>query len=884
MGGDQTPEQSPGEEDSSPHVGGGPHPGAVLVAPPGAGKTTLVPLSLLQAPWMGGRKLLLLEPRRLAARAAAWRMASLLGEREVGGTVGYRIRLDTRVGRRTRIEVVTEGVLTRLLQDDPALEGVGAILFDEFHERSLHADLGLALALEARELLRPDLRLLVMSATLEAEPVARLLGGEGAPAPVLESEGRSYPVTTRWRDRPLGDRWIEPAVADTVLDALETEARGDVLVFLPGAAEIHRTARRLEEALASGADALPGDLGQVDLHILHGSLPREAQEAAMAPAPPGRRKVILASAVAESSLTFEGVRIVVDGGLMRVPRFDARSGLTRLETVRVSRDAADQRRGRAGRTEPGVCYRLWTEGEERGLVPTRTPELLEADLAPLLLELARWGSDPGDLRWIDPPPEGAVAVAAELLRTLGVVTAEGRLTPHGEAVAALGAHPRIGHLLVVARERGLVGAACDLVAVLADRDPIRAPGRRPDPDLRLRTEALARGPGARVPPAGHEVDRGALARARQEAAHWRRRVGGGDAATPPEPGDLALLAALAWPDRVGRHRGEGRYLLSGGRGVALPREASLLGAPWIVAVGVEGRGREGEVTLALPLDEATLQTLLAGPSEGGLAVVEEDEVRWDPEGERVEALRIRRLGAIEVERGRLHDPAPEAVWAALAAGIRGVGLEAALPWSRETRQLRERLAFLHARREEPFERAPGAPAGAGAEAGPNPTPTWPPVSDEALLADLEGWLLPFAPGARSLADLARVDLAEALLSRVPWEARSTLDRLAPTHLAVPSGSRITLDYGDPEAPVLAARIQELFGMTETPRIAGGSVPLLVHLLSPARRPVQVTRDLASFWREGYFEVRKDLRGRYPRHFWPDDPLSAPATRRVRPGP
>jgi len=839
---------------------------AVLVAPPGAGKTTAVPLALLGSSWLADRKLILLEPRRLAARAAAWRMASLLGEADVGGTVGYRMRLDTRIGPTTRIEVVTEGVLTRMLQDDPGLEDVGAVLFDEFHERSLHADLGLALTLEARDLLRPDLRILVMSATLDPDPVAHLLRQPGgAPVPVLRSEGRQYPVETIWRERPVRDSeprgWIEPAVAATVRRALD-EAGGDVLVFLPGAAEIHRTARELED--------LPAD---TEVHILHGSLTRELQDRALAPASPDRRKVVLASAVAETSLTIEGVRIVVDSGLMRVPRFDPASGMTRLETVRVTRDAADQRRGRAGRTGPGVCYRVWTPGEDRGLVPTRMPEIGEADLAPLVLELACWGSDPSELRWLDPPTPSALAAARDLLESLRALDSAGNLTPNGSKLAELGAHPRVAHLLLCAREMGLESLGCELAALLGDRDVLRAPGRAADADLRLRVEALRRAGAGSAPLSGHSVDRAALARARKETSHWRRRLSAvghgeptgftGDAGAGGSPragsgaaGEIAftgVLAALAWPDRVGRLRGGSRYLLSGGRGAVLEGEQTLVGTEWLVAVSVDGRGRDVRILQAAPLDEADVETLLRD------LVLESEEVTWNAAGGRVEALRVRRLGAIEISRGSLPEPDPELVRAAIEGGIRDAGLNV-LPWTKDTTRLRERLAFLHRTDAE----------------------TWPDVSSEALLATLGDWLFPFAPGARSLADLERVNLAEALLARLPWEARDRLDTLAPTHVEVPSGTRVALDYSDPGSPVLAARIQELFGMAETPRIAGGRVPLTIHLLSPARRPAQVTRDLSSFWREGYFDVRKDLRGRYPRHYWPDDPLVAPATRRVRP--
>jgi ATP-dependent helicase HrpB len=843
---------------------------AVLVAPPGAGKTTAVPPALLGAPWLDGRKIVLLEPRRIAARAAAWRMSERLGDADVGGTVGYRIRLDTRVGPRTRIEVVTEGVLTRMLQSDPSLDGVGAILFDEFHERSLHADLGLALTLEARDLFRPDLRILVMSATLDPEPVSRLLARGGKPAPILVSEGRQFPVRTTWLDRPAREAhhhgWIEPVVASAVHRALD-EDEGDALVFLPGAAEIRRT-----------ADALGSLPAGIDLHTLHGALPRAVQDRALAPAPTGRRKIVLASAVAETSLTIEGVRIVVDAGLMRIPRFDPGSGMGRLDTVRVTRDAADQRRGRAGRTAPGVCHRLWTQAEERGLVPRRTPEILEADLAPLVLELARWGADPSRLRWLDPPPDAAVASARRLLEALGALDSAGALTDEGTRMAELGAHPRVAHLLLAAKRLGMGSLGCDLAALLGDRDTLRAAGRAPDADLRLRVEALRRlgrdRAGGRAPLPGHELDRGAIARARKEAAHWRRRLGlsadaeaDGDAGADAGAlhGDLALtgvLAALAFPDRIGRLRKGDRYLLSGGMGAVLEGAQTLTGTEWLVAVEVDARGRDARILQAAPLEPDDIEAWLDH------LVTHEDRIEWNADAARVDALSLRRLGAVEVGRGPLPDPDPQAVAATLADGIRAVGIEA-LPWNRDTRQLLKRLAFLHKLDPE----------------------SWPDVSAETLLGSVEAWLLPFVPppkgatgGAppRALSDLARVDLAQALLSRVPWDARGRIDTLAPTHFEVPSGSRIALDYADPEAPVLAVRLQEVFGLTETPRIGGGRVPLTVHLLSPARRPVQVTRDLESFWRTGYFEVRKDLRGRYPKHFWPDDPLSAPATRRVRP--
>ncbi|HSR42193.1 MAG TPA: ATP-dependent helicase HrpB, partial [Longimicrobiales bacterium] len=636
---------------------------AILVAPPGAGKTTLTPLALLDEDWLDGRKILVLEPRRLATRAAARRMAELLGEEDVGGTVGYRIRMDTRVGRRTRVEVVTEGVLTRMLQDDPGLADVGAVLFDEFHERSLHADVGLALALQARALLRDDLRIVVMSATLDPEPVADLLDD----AAVVRSEGRIFPVETRYRRTPM-EGWIEPPVVAAVLRALEDD-EGDVLVFLPGAGEIRRTARRLEDG------DLPSD---VAVRPLFGRLSRADQERAIGPSPAGRRKVVLATAIAETSLTIEGVRVVVDAGLMRVPRFDPSTGMTRLETVRVTRDSADQRRGRAGRTAPGVCYRLWTRDEDRGLVPRRTPEILEADLAPLALDLAVWGAEPGELRWLDPPPEAAFSQARELLRELEVVDRDGAVTDHGRRVAELGLHPRLAHMVVRGTDLGLGETACDLAALLGSRDILRADGRAPDADLRLRVEALARarrsGGGGRVAETapGQRVDRGGLSRALREARHWRRIAGVGRGGESPGggPGEgVGVLAALAYPDRIGRRReGErGRFLLRSGRGARFAEPQPLAGADWIVAAEVEGRGREARIFRAAAVEEAEVERHFGDRAE------EVREVAWDPETGRVRAHRRRVLGALMLSEAPLPDPDPAEVARALAGGVRDEG-------------------------------------------------------------------------------------------------------------------------------------------------------------------------------------------------------------------
>ena len=808
---------------------------AVLVAPPGAGKTTLVPLALRDAPWMRGRKVLVLEPRRLAARAAALRMAELLGEDDAGGTVGYRMRLETRVGPRTRIEVVTEGILTRMLASDPALEEVGAVVFDEFHERSLQADTGLALTLHARSLLRPDLRLVVMSATLETEPVAALLGD----APVVRSEGFLHPVETRWLSRPL-QGWVEPVVASKVLETLASDP-GDVLVFLPGAAEIRRTGDQLRDRLPPGTD----------LFQLHGMLPRDVQDRALRSAPPGSRKVVLASAIAESSLTIDGVRVVIDAGLMRVPRFDPGSGMTRLETLRVTRDSADQRRGRAGRTAPGVCYRLWTAAEEQGLVPARSPEILEADLAPLALELAAFGASADELPWLDPPSTSHLAQAGEVLRELEATDDRGGLTEHGARMAALGVHPRLAHLVLRGQERGEGVVACDLAALLEERDVLRGDGAGSAVDLRLRLDAIAGQGGG-----GRTVDRGTVERVRRQARALRERVGANEGRGASTRGaSVGTLAAFAYPDRVGRLRAgaRGRFLLRNGRGVSVDPSDALAGEEWLVVVELDARGRDGRVFQAAPLTAEEVEELFGGQ------MTEAEEVLWDDGTERVLARRVRRLGAILVSEGALRAPDPAAVAAALCDGIRARGLHV-LPWDKESIQLRQRLAFM----------------------GRLSPETWPDGSEGALSETLDQWLAPFLSGCRSLDDLARVSLAEALLARVPWERRGDLDREAPSHLEVPSGSRIALDYSDPEAPVLAVRLQEVFGLLETPKVGGGRVPLTLHLLSPAHRPVQVTRDLASFWRTTYFDVRKDLRARYPKHPWPEDPLTAEPTRRTKP--
>ncbi|MCA0300854.1 MAG: ATP-dependent helicase HrpB [Proteobacteria bacterium] len=799
------------------------HPAAVLVAPPGAGKTTRVPLALLDAPWLAGRKIVMQEPRRLAARAAARRMAASLGE-AVGETVGYRVRLDTKVGPRTRIEVVTDGLFLRLLQDDPALDGVGCVIFDELHERGLETDLSFALVREAQAALREELRVVAMSATLDPGPVAERLGG----APVIQSAGRMFPVETRYLDREPSGR-LEDTVTSAIRRALAEEA-GSALVFLPGVGEIRRVAERLD--LGGGVDVAP----------LYGDLSPAEQDRAIAPSPAGRRKVVLATSIAETSLTIEGVRIVIDGGLMRVPRFSPRTGMTRLETVRVSQASADQRRGRAGRLEPGACYRLWTEEAQRGLLPFTPPEILDADLAPMALELALWGADAATLPWLTPPPAAALATARGLLADLGALDGAGAITAHGRAMARLGQHPRLAHLVIKGREMGQARLAALLAAILSERDFLRLPPGQRDVDLRHRVDIAL----------GNRRD-GALRLIHEQA---RRLMPRGAADERPDTSLTGTLVALAYPDRIGRRRPgtAGRYLLSGGRGAALPEGDPMGNEEFVVVADLDGSAQDARVFLAAPIALADIEETFAN------RIVDEQVVTWSEREGAVLARRRRRLGALLLEDKPLAAPAPDAVAAAMIAGIRQMGL-AALPWTDELQRWRERVAFLRTLDD-----------------------SWPDLSDAALLATLEDWLAPFLDGVSRRGHLARLDLAAALKALVPWDKQRELDRLAPSHVEVPSGSRVPIDYGNPAEPTLSVRLQEMFGLTDTPRVGGDRVPLTIHLLSPARRPVQVTRDLASFWANGYRAVKSELKGRYPRHYWPDDPLVAEPTARVKPRP
>jgi ATP-dependent helicase HrpB len=831
------------------------HRSAVLEAPPGAGKSTVVPLALLDEPWLAQKRILVLQPRRIAARAVARRLAQLAGS-EPGRLVGYRTRLETRVSAATRIEVVTEGILTRLLQDDPALEHVGCVIFDEFHERNLQSDVGLALALDAQRHLREDLRLLVMSATLGGFELAPLLGD----ATVIRSHGRAFEVVTQHvAPPPAGvNRWpspVEQRAARVALQALQQDP-GDVLVFLPGAAEI----RRACDAIVAGADD-----PSVVVMPLFGDLDAAAQDAALRPAPAGRRKVVVATNLAETSLTIEGVRIVVDAGLERRQRFDPNSGMSRLETVGISRASAEQRRGRAGRTAPGVCYRLWSESAHAALAAQAPAEMLEGDLAPLALELACWGvADPATLAWLDPPPAATYAQARELLQRLEALDARGQVTATGRRLAALGVHPRLAHMIDRGAALGHGELACQIAALLSERDPLRLPPRQRDPDLRHRLDVLRRG----AAPAAATVDARALQQVRRTAELLQRRLPRA-AVAPSQASDDArldadqaagLLLAFAYPDRIGRTRGgseSGRYLLSGGRGATLSGASALARSEFIVAADIDAGEREAQVRLAAPLARDLLDRHL------GTRIETVDEVAWDPRTEAVVARRVRRLDALVLEERALGAAAGERAREAMTSGIRMLGLRS-LPWTADLEQWRARVTLLRTN------------ATSAADAG-----QWPDVSDEALLGSLESWLGPYLDGVTRRDHLGRVDLRSALHGLLDWPRQRRLDELAPTHLVVPSGSRIALDYTG-ASPALAVRLQEVFGWMDTPRIAGGRVPVTLELLSPARRPVQVTRDLASFWARGYAEVRKELKGRYPKHYWPDDPHAAVPTRKVRP--
>jgi ATP-dependent helicase HrpB len=846
---------------------------AVLVAPPGAGKTTRVPLALLDAPWLafekglGSKKIIMLEPRRIAARASAERMAKTLGE-PVGQTVGYRVRFGSKVSRATRIEVVTEGIFSRQILDDPELSGIAAVLFDEFHERSLDADLGLALARDAQTGLREDLRILVMSATLDGARVAKLLGD----APVIASEGRAFPVETRYLGRKA-DAPLERQMADAIAMALRADP-GSVLAFLPGAAEIRRTQNFLGERVHDAS---------IEIVPLFGALDAGVQDRAIAPAPKGQRKVVLATSIAETSLTIEGVRIVVDSGVARVPRYEPDIGLTRLETVRASRAAVDQRRGRAGRTEPGICYRLWDEPQTASLAAYTQPEILSADLSSLVLDLAQWGvTDPAALAFLDPPPAPALKEARSLLRELGALDGDGRITAEGNSLRTLALPPRLARMIVDSHRLGAGEEAAEIAAILTERG-LGGDGV----DLEYRLDQFRRDRSQRA------------TSARSLARRWAEQVssspsplagegrGGGSpgtdssaVATPtpnPSPqgggeqrrslqnkkqdsrqeGELTtgIMLAFAFPDRVARNRGNGSFVLANGRGASVEQASALARAPYIAVAELTGTAAQGRILLAAPIAQADIELRFADEIETA------DEISFDRNAMALRARRKRTLHAITLSEAPLALMPSAETARVLADGLIAAGIDR-LPWSKPAKQWRDRVMFLR--------KAEGDAS------------LWPDLSDDALAAQRETWLVPALYDKISLKDLSSGDLSDALMTLLPWELRARLEKEAPTHFEAPTGTQLAIDYEAEQGPTIAVRLQELFGLNVHPSIAKGAVPLVLELLSPAHRPVQVTRDLPGFWRGSYAAVRSDLRGRYPRHPWPEDPASAMPTRRVKP--
>jgi len=795
---------------------------AVLIAPPGAGKTTVVPLALLDQPWAAGRKILMLEPRRLAARAAAARMAQTLGE-AVGETVGYRVRMQAKISAKTRIEVMTEGVFTRRVLDDPGLDGVACVIFDEFHERSLDADLGLAFARDAQAVLREDLRILVMSATLDGAAVAGLLGD----APVVQSLGRAFPVETRYLGRNPVAR-LEDEVVRAVRLALAEES-GSLLVFLPGAGEIGRVQSALHERLGARPD--------IAVTPLYSALDPAKQDRAIRPAPPGVRKVVLATSIAETSLTIEGVRVVIDAGLSRIPRFEPSSGLTRLETVRVARAAADQRRGRAGRTEPGVCYRLWDEAETRALIPFARPEILESDLSGVALDLAQWGVKSAQgLALLDQPPAGALAEARGLLTRLGALNAAGDLTDHGRRLARLPLAPRLAQMVLRGADQGMGRRAALIAACLSERG---LGGTAVDLSTRLERLAGDRSPRARD--------------ARALASRWARAAGGREDEDAVAPDDDGLLLAEAFPERIAKARGPlGEFRLASGRGAHLDPTDALAREPWLAVGELGGGAARDRILLAAPLAEPALLSAFAD------RLVVEDRIDRDASG-RVRARRLSRLGDLVVEERQIDKPDAALLRRALLEQVEVDGV-AALNWCEAARAFRTRVAFMASLEPE----------------------TWPDLSDEVLKTTTADWLGPLLEGRSALAQIPAGDLDQAVRDLVPWDLQRRLEAEAPERFAVPTGSTVAIDYGADGGPRLEVRVQELFGLDRHPTIASGRTPLTLALLSPARRPVQVTKDLPGFWSGSWKAVRAEMRGRYPRHPWPEDPLQAPPTTRAKP--
>ncbi len=811
----------------------------VVQAPPGAGKTTRVPLALLESDWLGSKKIIMLEPRRIAARAAARFMAASLGER-VGETVGYRVRLDNKTSSRTKIEVVTEGILARMLQDDPSLENYGVVIFDEFHERNLNSDLGLALCIDSQQGLREDLKIIVMSATLDGAAVSKLLFD----APIITSEGRSYPVVIRHqalsnnfkRER----RAFLAELTQHIITVLDKE-HGSMLVFLPGASEIRQVASALKEGLQAA-----GLIKNILIAPLFGQLTAVEQDAAIQPASEGKRKIVIASAIAETSLTIEGIRIVIDSGLIRIPHFDPNTGMTQLVTLAVSQANAEQRSGRAGRLQEGVCYRLWSQSTH--LLKHSTAEILDADLAPLILELAQWGViDVNDLRWIDPPPAPHVAQANDLLQQLGALDSNGRITKHGKAMAQWGAHPRLAHMMLRAKTIDAGVLACEVAAILSERDVLRGSAAR-ESDLLWRVEIL-RDKSKNNKTTPHDIDQSALRQVQVSAKQWQRQL-----QVTNSMDDLKLLGvvlAYAYPDRIGvRRNNSSRYLLSNGRGAILNEGDPLCMEELIVAAHLNG-AREARIFLASSLHSEHLALYLSD------LIHIRSVVYWDDRNACVQARTQQCIGEIVIDDEPWADVEQDAMACALLEGIRTRGINC-LPWTDATRTLQARMKFV-------FDHIDS---------------NWPDVSDVTLLISLETWLKPYLNNKSRLSHLERLDLNSMMLSQLSWEQQQRFDHLVPTHINVPSGSNIRIDYTH-FPPVLAVRLQEMFGLADTPHIADGKIAVLLHLLSPARRPVQITQDLAGFWQASYHEVKKDLKGRYPKHHWPDNPLQAPATTKAK---
>ncbi len=797
----------------------------VLQAPPGAGKTTRVPLALINSDWLAGKKIIMLEPRRLAARNAAGFMAASLGER-AGQTVGYRIKMDTKIGPNTVIEVVTEGILSHMLQSDPALSGVGLVIFDEFHERSLQADLGLALCLESQSALRHDLKILVMSATLDGAATAKLLGN----APVVSSKGRCYPVEIHHLAPPPNAKreQLLQHQASVIRKAMQQET-GSALVFLPGTGEIRQLEQQLQQMML-GDDIL--------ITPLYGDLSLDAQARAIQAAPTGKRKIVLATNIAETSLTIEGVRIVIDSGLARVPRFEPSTGLTRLETINISQASAEQRRGRAGRLEPGSCYRLWPEGQH--LLAHSAAEIIDADLAPLALELAQWGChDPAQLQWLNPPPKATFNQAQDLLTQLGALNDNRRITHHGLQMAKLSLHPRLAHMILKGQQMGAGKLACQIAALLSERDPLRKTDQ-PDSDINSRLRLLET-----------NSKQTRLKRIQQSAKQWQQQLN-----INGNKSDLSLtgvLLGLAYPDRIAQRRPgkDGRYLLANGRGAEFGEYESLANEPYLVIAELGARQTDARIFLAAAIDAQKIDQHFSE------FIKTNNNITWDQRNKTVQASKTQCLGTLVLEEKQLDNPDPELINKALINGIHQTGLQC-LPWRKSNRQWQQRLQFLHQHLSD----------------------NWPDLSNQSLLNTLDEWLAPFLTGMSRLSHLNTLDLQTALNTQLTWPQQQQLDELAPSHIQVPSGSRIALNY-DNDPPILPVRLQEMFGVNDTPTIANGKVKLLLHLLSPAQRPVQVTQDLQGFWQGSYAEVKKDMKGRYPKHYWPDDPQQAEPSRRLK---